>query len=254
MSIRKYPKISVVMITKNAEKYLAKSLDSVKDISEEIIIVDSGSKDKTKKIAKKYGAKVIDKKWQGFAKQKNYAISCAKNNWVLSLDADEILDDELKKEILDIDYNKYDGFYIPRKNFFAGKQVKHCGWYPDYQLRLFKKNKMRFAELDVHEKVAPKGNIKKLRNSMIHYTYDSDEQYFRKIAKYTDLDAKILYNKKRKWSVLYQFGKPIKEFWHCYITQSGYLDGFLGIKICCLNSYYRWLVIKKLRKMYARGN
>ncbi|OGD65730.1 hypothetical protein A3F08_02930 [Candidatus Berkelbacteria bacterium RIFCSPHIGHO2_12_FULL_36_9] len=242
------PKISVAIIAFNAEKYLLQVLTSAEKIAEEIVVViDDKTTDKTEQIAKKFKARIYLKKWLGYAKQKNFALINAKNNWVLSIDSDEVIDEKLLKNIRQADFSKFEGFYLSRKNFFGNKWVKHCGWYPDYQLRLFKKNKMLFEEKDVHEKVKSSGKIGYLEGDILHFTYTSGKDYFEKISEYTALDAKILYNKKRKWSVFYQLFKPLKEFWQMYVIEKGYLDGMLGLKICLYSAYYKYLVAKKLR-------
>ncbi|MCL5795663.1 MAG: glycosyltransferase family 2 protein [Patescibacteria group bacterium] len=244
------PKISVVVITKNAAKHLKRCLESASQIADEIIVIDSGSSDNTLEIARKFSKKIINQNWLGYGKQKNIGIHLAKNNWILSLDADEILSQELIKNIQKADFDSYSGFKIPFKNFFAGQWVRYCGWYPDWHLRLFRKDKMKFNDKAVHEYIKPSGKIGKLSGAVIHYSYDSDQHYFAKIDGYTTLDAQYLFLVKRPWTIFYQLGKPLKEFWQCYITQGGILGGYLGLKISLYNSYYRYLVAKKLKKLY----
>ena len=243
-------KISAVIITKNAARSLAKVLESIGNLSEEIIIVDSGSTDQTLDIAKKFGCKIIRQEWLGYGAQKNLGINAAKNNWVLSLDADEIVSRELAKSISNANYDNFDGFNISFRNYFGGKWVKHSGWYPDWHLRIFRRDKMQFETTDVHELVKPVGKIGYLEGDIIHHTYLSNRHYFQKIEGYTTLDAKYLYKKKRKWSIFYQLGKPIKEFFQIYFGRGGYLDGLLGLKIACFSAYYRFLTAKKLRVLY----
>lgn len=248
------PKISVTIITYNAQRHLKKVLDSIKGLADEIIIVDSGSIDKTKAIAKAYNAKFIYHKWPGFAKQKNFAIEKAKNNWILSLDADEIVPYNLEQEILSADYDKLDCFYISRKNYYGNHWVKGCGFHPDWQLRLFRKDKTRYLDMPVHEQVKPVGNCKYFKSSMIHYTYIDDADYLEKIKKYTTLDAQVLFDNKRKWSLSYQIGKPIKEFFSRFISQKGYEDGYVGFKVSIISAYSKYLTIVKLRKLYEKEN
>jgi glycosyltransferase involved in cell wall biosynthesis len=243
-------KISAVIITKNAQRYLSRVLKSLNNLVDEVIVVDSGSSDDTLKIAKTYKARIIKQSWLGFGQQKNFGIKHAKYNWILSLDADEIVSKNLAQDIKNADFNKFAGFYLQRKNLFTGKWIRHCGWYPDWQLRLFKKDRMRFDTVDVHEQVQPKGKVGHLKGDIIHYTYDSDKQYFQKINNYTDLEASYLYKQKRKWSVIYQIGKPLKEFYEMYFVKKGIFDGFMGLKICMYSSYYRYLSAKKLHKLY----
>lgn len=242
------PKISVVIIAINAERYLKKCLASV-SWADEVIMIENDSTDNTVAIAKKMGAKVIQHAWMGWAKQKNLAISKTKNNWVLSLDIDEILDEKLTQAIKNADYESFTGFEFNRQNFFAGQWVRHCGWYPDWQLRLFKKDTMQYELKEVHEYVKPVGKIGRLEGNLVHYTYASNQEYFTKLENYTTLDAQYLFKQKKEWSLIYQILKPLKEFWEKYFSQKGYLDGWLGLKISLFSAYYRWRVIKKLKKI-----
>lgn len=244
------PKISAVIIAKNAAKHFSECLRNLLWLDEIILVIDAASTDETIDIAKKFKTKTYRQKWLGYAKQKNFAISKARNNWILSIDTDEIVDEQLKKTIGKTDLEDYNGFYIARKNYFGKRWVRFCGWYPDWQLRLFKKNIMKFAEKAVHEQVKPVGKVGYIQGHIIHYTYSNNQEYFTKINDYTALDARILYEKKRKWTIFYQIGKPIKEFCEMYFAKLGFLDGLLGMKICAYSAFYRWSVIKKLREMY----
>jgi glycosyltransferase involved in cell wall biosynthesis len=154
MSIKRKT-LSVAIIAGNEEKKIGDCLESVK-WADEIIVVDSGSTDRTVEIAKRYTDKVFIRKWEGYAPQKQFAIDQATCDWILSLDADERVSPELKDEILKIleSETEFDGFYIPRRNFFLGKWIKSCGWYPNYQLRLFKKGKAKVTQRKVHENLS----------------------------------------------------------------------------------------------------
>lgn len=246
-------KISVVIISSNSQKYLRECFTSVK-WADEIILVDNDSTDQTIKIAQDFEAKVYEHHWMGYAKQKNFAISKTKNQWILSIDTDEVLDKKLTAAIKNADYKNSDGFELNRRNLFAGQWVRYCGWYPDWQLRLFKKNKMQYQDQEVHERVQPVGKIGQLKGHLIHYSYVSNQEYFTKLEKYTSLDAEILWQKHKQWSLVYQIFKPIKEFFQKYFSQKGYLNGWLGLKISLFSAYYRWQVAKKLKDLYAHRN
>lgn len=243
-------KISAVIITYNAEKHLAKVLERLKDIASEIIIVDSGSTDQTMIIAKKFKSRIFKQKWLGYARQKNFGLDRAKNDWILSLDADEVVDDELAESIKKADPKHFNGYYIAFKNYFDVEWVRYGGWYPDWHLRLFNKNMMRFQIKEVHEQIKPIGNIGYLKGNILHYTYNSNKHYFQKIEKYTALDAEYLFGKGRKWTMFYQIGKPIKEFFQMYFSKKGFMDGFLGLKIALYSAIYRYKVAEKLHKLY----
>lgn len=241
-------KISAVLVVINVENDLKKIVDNL-SWADEIIMVENDSVDNTIKLAKELGVRIYTQPWLGYARQKNFAINLAKNQWVLSIDQDEVISPELAQSIKEQDYSRNNGFYLSRRNMFAGRQVRYCGWYPDWQLRLFDKTLMKFEEKEVHEKVLPVGKIGYLKGDLIHYSYKSNKEYFNKLFKYTSLDAKILSQNNKKWTLSYQIGKPIKEFFQKYISEKGFLDGFLGLKISIFSAYYRWVVISKLRNL-----
>jgi glycosyltransferase involved in cell wall biosynthesis len=244
-------KISVVIITKNSQDYIEKCLQSVM-WADEIVIVDDYSKDDTVKIAQKFNVKIYTHKWQGFANQKNYAISKTTNKWVLSIDSDELVDDQLKENILHLNPKKYDGFYIARKNFIGKTWIKHSGFYPDWQLRFFQ-NHLRFENLPVHEQVKAK-KVSKISGHIVHLTYRNHREYLKKVKKYSKLDALVLFNKSRRYSLLYQYLKPVKEFLDRLILKKGILDGYNGLVIALYSSYSKYLAAKHLKKLYENSN
>ena len=240
--------ISVVIITKNNEEVIERCLESAKNFSE-IILVDEYSTDKTEEISKKFNTKIIKQKWLGFAKQKNLGIKNTRNDWVLSLDSDESLSKELLNEIKNLDPNNFDGFYLKRRTKFLGHYITHAGWYPDYQIRLFKKSKMMFEDRDVHEKVLPNGNIGKLKNDILHESYKNIEEYLEKFNKYTTLDAGSKRYKNYKISFKFYLlilFKPIYKFLKMYLWQLGFLDGFIGYLLCKYSAYYEFSVLAKV--------
>ncbi|MFC2140518.1 glycosyltransferase family 2 protein [Candidatus Auribacterota bacterium] len=180
-------KISVCIITFDEEKNIRACLESVK-WAEEIIIVDSFSQDKTIEICKEYTDKIYQVDWEGFGKTKNLALSYATQPWILSLDADERVNEALKDEILAID-QRSDGYFIPRKSFFGGKWIKYCGWYPDYTIRLIKNGHGKFKEQKVHEAIEIKGNVVYLKCPLIHYTYKDITDFVRRLNRYSTLSA-----------------------------------------------------------------
>ena len=182
-------KLTSILITKNEEANIKRCLASIKDISDEIIIVDSGSTDKTLQIAKSFNAKIINKGFDNFASQRNFALSKAENDWVLSLDADEEISQELREEISKaIEAEEFDGYLIPRKNIIFGKEIKHTRWSPDKHIWLFKKSKSKFIN-SIHEEVAVDGHVGELKNPKIHYSHKNIHEFIKKINLYTDLEA-----------------------------------------------------------------
>ncbi|MFH1823759.1 MAG: glycosyltransferase family 2 protein [Candidatus Firestonebacteria bacterium] len=239
--------ISVIIITYNEQNNIKKCLESVK-WADEIIIVDSGSKDKTLDIVKKYTDKIYIHKWRGYSKDKNFGISKAKNEWILSIDSDEIVSDKLKREIIRVIKNtKFDGFFISRKVYFLNKWIKHCGWYPDYQLRLFKRSKGRFDENKlVHEHVKLNGRIGYLKSNLLHFPYKDLNQYFQRFNKYTTLSANEMYKEDKKGCFINLMLNPFFTFFKMYFLKLGFLDGFSGFVVCFLSSFYNFVKYSKL--------
>lgn len=231
-------KLSIVIITKNEEKFISDAIKSAL-FADEVLILDSGSLDKTCEIAQNLGAIVYSDEWQGFGPQKNKAIELAKNNWVFVLDSDERITEELKNEILDIlKDTKKDGYFVARLNNFFGKNIKTCGLYPDYSIRLFDKTKARFNEVSVHESVQLKSNVGYFRNHMIHLAYDNIEEFIQKQNRYSSLNYK-------KKSILKAIINPYWTFFKLFILKKGFLDGWHGYVISKLYAQYTfWKYIK----------
>ncbi len=250
-------KVSVTIITKNEEKNIKKCIESVQ-FADEIILVDCGSIDRTISIAQQFGEKVkiFQKKWMGYAAQKNFALSQTKNDWVLSLDADEQITSFLAQEIqkrLKLDVGNFDGYYIPRKNYFLGRWIVHCGWYPDYQLRLFLKNKAHFNDKAVHEKVIPPPKTDKLKNSLEHYSYQNLGEYFSRLNDYTNLQSKAKEDNSL-YRIFFVLGiKPIHRFFYMYFFKLGILDGWRGFLLSVLSGYYELLVFIKVIRLKIKG-
>lgn len=249
-------KISLVMITKNEEKNIAKSLESVKDLVNELIIVDSGSTDNTIKIAQSYGAKVFKRQFDSFSNQKNYALSLAMNEWVLHLDADEALSNELREEIKNAIENntEYAGFILIRTNFFLGKRMKHSGLNKEERLRLAKKSLSKYVGGCVHERLEVKGKICKLKNVFCHYTYPNLNGYFNKLELYTTFGAIKMLNENRKSTTIDIIFRPLFEFIKRYVLKLGFLDGFEGFIWAVLGSYYSFIKYIKLYLLLKEKN
>ena len=235
------------MIVKNEEKNLAKCLNSVENLVDEIVIVDSGSTDKTIEIAKTFGAKIFKREFDSFSNQKNYALSIATNEWVLHLDADEVLSKELVEEIKFVIINtKLDGFYLIRTNFFLGKQMKYSGINKEYRLRLAKKTLSKYVGGIIHEELIVNGKVGKLKNIMIHNSYPTISSYFNKLEQYTTLGAKKLLEKNKKAKVIDIVFKPPFEFIKRYILKCGFLDGIRGFIWAVLYAFYTFIKYIKL--------
>lgn len=239
--------VSVAIITRNEEKKIREALESVKDF-EEIVIVDSFSDDRTVEICRNYTDRIFQIEWRGYSEQKSLAISKTTLNWVLVIDADERVTEELKKEIMEkIKDQTISGYYIPRKNFFLGKWIKHCGWWPDYTLRLFQRQTGRLDRRLVHEKIVVNGKTDYLREPLLHYTYESIEEFIEKMQKYSTLSAlDFIGQNPSKFKVLLKlFFSPPFTFFKMFIIRKGFLDGQRGLILSLLYSFHSFLKYAK---------
>ncbi len=235
-------KLSVAIITCNEESNIRRTLESIK-WADEIVVVDSGSTDKTTDICREYTDKVIHQDWLGFSRQKNLAIEKTSGDWVLSLDADEPIEQALAEEIRGIisSPDSLDGYRVPRKTFFLGKQVRYGGWYPDYNLRLFRRGKGRFEDRAVHEAIKVQGMIGNTRHALLHYAYPDIASYMSSIDKYSSLAVSVMAEKgisdyKSGWvNILF---RPMLTFALKYIFRLGFLDGKRGLVLNLFHSYY----------------
>lgn len=213
--------------------------------ADEIIVVDSGSTDQTVELAKQAGAKVTYHKWPGWAKQKNLAIDLATHDWIISLDADEWLPENAEKTIKTaIQSTQVDAYTLGRRTLFLGRWMAHGGWYPDRQIRLFRKSITRFADVPVHEKVIEPERQADLKIDIWHESYTSLKEYFAKNEKYSS--AQALQQKNQSWLWPKLILKPIYRFGQTYFWQAGFLDGRHGILLAVLRSWYEWKVIWKI--------
>jgi glycosyltransferase involved in cell wall biosynthesis len=244
--------VSVVVITYNEEKNLSRCLASVAGIADEVIVVDSFSTDGTKQIAESFGARFVTKAFDGYAKQKSFATGLAKNDWILSLDADEELSVDLRRSISAIrDDTSTVLFRIPRLTNYCGKWIKHCGWYPDYQGRLYNRRFGAWEEKMVHEFWKPgteSSNISVLSGDLLHYSFSSIGEHMRKIEKYTELAAREAQTRGRNASVLKVIFSPVWHFISEYFFKMGFLDGYYGFVICRLSAYSAFAKYSKIRQ------
>jgi len=237
--------LSALVLTYNEEDHIAECLESINWI-ERIVVVDSFSEDKTKKICQQYdNVDFFENEFNDFASQRNFGLEKIKTDWVFVIDADERVTSELKNEIIETLNNPTAaGYEIARKNYFLGKWIKYCGWYPDYTLRLFK-SKFRYEGL-VHESPQISGKIEKLNNDFIHYTYKDLKSYIDKMNQYTTLDAQKKYNSGKTVSIVYILLRPFFEFIKTYITKKGLFNGFQGLVVSIFSSYYQFVTNIKL--------
>lgn len=242
--------LSVALIVKNEEERLQRTLEAISSIASEIVIVDSGSTDRTVEIAQSFGAKIYLHPWEGFTKQKNYLTNLCKNNWILFLDADEVITDELREEIAcTIQTNQNFGYEINRKVFYLGK-ILHHSWQKNYRLRLVRKNQSpTWVGNRVHEQLTIKCPSKKLKNHLIHYSYRDIKDHFTRTTAYAKLSA-LDYNEQRKKSTILQITfKPFFSFCKSYFFKLYFLDGFPGLLASVSSSVYTFLKYSMLYEL-----
>lgn len=248
--------LAVVIITYNEEKNIARCLDSVKGIADEIVVVDSFSTDKTLDICKSYGAKVIQHVFEGHIEQKNYALTQASFPFALSLDADESLSDELQESVATVKSNwRYDGYEMNRLTNYCGAWIRHGSWYPDCKLRLFDIRKGEWVGINPHDryKFSEQGiKIGCIKGEILHYSYYSISDHIKQVDYFTEISARILFEKRRKVSLLRLIFSPIFRFVRDYILKNGLLDGYYGLVICYISSCAVFIKYVKLRELWKQ--
>ena len=238
-------KLGALVLTYNEAENISECLASLEWV-DELVVVDSYSDDKTVELAKGYTNQVYQREFDDFASQRNFGLEELTTEWVLVVDADERVTTELKREIEEVlETPQAEGYRIPRKNYFLGRWIKYCGWYPDYTLRLFKRKDNRYSGL-VHEGLELSGKVKELDNPLLHYTYRNLEHYLAKINHYTTLDAQKKYQAGKKKGLLYILLRTVLEFIKKYFLKKGFLLGAQGLILSVLSSYYQFLKYAKL--------
>jgi glycosyltransferase involved in cell wall biosynthesis len=247
--------ISAVIITYNEERRLEDALKSLAGAVSEIVVVDCHSTDETVKIARRFTDRVFERAWTNFADQKNFANGKALHPWIFSLDADERVSSELRKELLHLREGEpeVDAFSIPRKVFYLGRWIRHSGWYPDRKLRLFRKTQACWEGEYVHEKLVVQGRVGKLHGSIHHFTYRNIHEHLARINTFSDLGAQKLYAKEKKARCYHLMVLPFFRFVRAYFWKLGFLDGFAGLVISVLTGYAVFVRYAKLREIWKKG-
>ncbi|MCF6268098.1 MAG: glycosyltransferase family 2 protein [Melioribacteraceae bacterium] len=242
-------KISVVIITKNEERNIERCLQSISWV-DEIVVVDSGSSDRTIEICEKYNCIIVKSAWLGFGRTKKLAVDSATNNWIFSIDSDEEVTEELKRKIQEVLRNpKFNGYRIKRKSFYLERLIKHCGWNTDFPLRLFNRKYGNFNNKEVHESVQIGENVLTIKEHLFHYTYPTIEIHLEKMNRYSTIQAKEMYNSGKSYSVLLSVLFGINKFINMYIFRLGILDGKEGLILCSITSFGVYLKYIKLWKL-----
>jgi len=245
--------ISAVIITFNEERNIARCLESLKDIVDDIVVVDSFSKDKTKEICESYGVRFVEHIFEGHIEQKNWAITQAKYPHILSLDADETLNETLKKSILTVKENwQADGFTMNRLTNYCGHWIHHCGWYPDTKLRLWDSRKGSWGGTNPHDKFElhdENSKIIHLKGDILHYSYYSLSDHYKQVEYFTTILAKAQYEKGKKAPLITLILSPVVKFIKDFFIKKGFLDGRIGFRICRISAFATYTKYKKLRTL-----
>jgi glycosyltransferase involved in cell wall biosynthesis len=242
-------KISVIIVTLNEEKNLGKCLESIKSF-DEIVVVDSGSTDRTLDIARKYTDKIFNRSFDNFSSQKNFALSKCRNTRILSLDADEVVSSHLMKRLGNVKPQKEAGYKIKRNTYIFGRLIKYGGHDKDMPIRFFNKQKAMFIQ-PIHEFVQVNGEIGLIEEPIMHYSSASIEDYMRKLFLYTAIEAKFMLEKGIVFSCFKAFFYPVIKFFQRYILQSGFKDGTEGFVFYFLSGFYdfvKWVRLWELTK------
>jgi len=246
--------LSVVVLTKNEEGNIKDCLNSVYGWANEILVVDDESADNTVAIARQYTDRIINRKMDIEGRQRNFAYAQARNLWVLSLDADERLSDELKKEIREAlsKETKYNGFTVPRRNYIGNYWVRYGGWYPSPQLKLFRKDKFRYEEVAVHPRAFMDDPCGHLSSDIIHYSYKNLEDFLSKLNNQTTREAQKWFNQNKPMRLGRFTYRSIDRFIRTYVGRKGYKDGFIGFVVAFYAGLYQLMSYLKYRELVLK--
>ena len=248
--------LSAVIITFNEDEHLQKCLISIQDVADEIIVVDSYSTDNTKAICEGFNVKFIQQKFLGYKEQKNFAVAQTSHDYILSLDGDEALSDELKNSVLALKKNwKFDGYYANRKNNYCGQWIKHSNWYPDKKLRLFKKGKGEWKGINPHDRyeVYDPKNTGKLKGDILHWIYRDYAEHNQKIERFSSISAESYFRIGIKSSIAKIVFRPTWAFIKSYVWKLGFLDGLNGFIICMQTFHLTFLKYIKLYEIQQKN-
>lgn len=245
--------LSAAIICFNEEEKIGRCLESLQGVADEIIVVDSFSTDRTQKICLDYDVKFYKQKFLGHIEQKNYAMGLCTGDYVISLDADEVLSEELKASILKEKENfRANAYKFNRLTNYDGFWVKHCGWYPDTKLRIIKRNTASWGGMNPHDLLMPKDvneKVVKLSGDLLHYSYDSIADHIDQTNKFTTIAAEHARAKGITSSNFKIVTRPILKFLKDYILKRGFLDGYYGLVICTINALSAFLKYSKIKEL-----
>lgn len=247
------PRTSVVVITLDEEAHIRRCLESVA-WADEVVVVDAESRDKTVQIAREFTDRVLSRPWPGFAAQKNFALEQSTGEWILSLDADEEVTPELRDEIAAVvrDAGAGAGYAVRRRNIFLGQWIRHGGFWPDWQLRLFRRGRGRFGERAVHESVRVDGPVGRLSGHLVHRSYEGVADFVERANRYSTLAAEEAVREGRRGRARELVLRPLARFVSMYLLKRGFLDGRRGLLLAALYAYYVFMRSAKIWEATAR--
>jgi glycosyltransferase involved in cell wall biosynthesis len=243
-------RVSACLITLNEEENLPRALASLAEIADEIVVVDSGSTDRTEEIARQNGAAFFFRAWTNYADQKNFAAECAMNDWIFSMDADEELSSPLQTSLLEWKKHTpvFSVYEMARRTWYLGAWIRHSGWYPDFQRRLYRRDEAEFSGI-VHESLRSAGKAGRLSGDLLHYTVRSFDEHEANVERYTTLAAQQMFTHgKRKWRGALWFATPWSWFQN-FVLRGGFLDGYRGALIAQMAARSVRLKYAKLGKL-----
>ena len=243
-------KLSATIITLNEEINIRDCLASL-DFVDEIVVVDSGSSDKTEELCRSHPkVRFFRQEWLGYGRQKNKAAELAVNDWVLNIDADERVTAELRISLITSEGSEFSAFRMPRENYFGSRWIKRCGWYPDYTSRFYNRTVCRFSERSVHETLETAGPIGTLAGNLRHYTYRGISDYITRMERYSTLAAEEIVKTGGNPGVLTILFKPLATFLKMYLLKGGFVEGYAGLLLSVLYAQYTFLKYAKARELH----
>jgi len=246
-------KISVTIITLNEESNIGECLESL-DFADEIVVVDSGSTDRTAEICRAHGrVRFHELGWLGFGKQKNLAASLATNDWIFNIDADERVTPRLKESLARVDPADAPCYRVARENYFGSRWIRRCGWYPDFNKRLYDRRECAFSEKSVHESLVCRGKVGELQGTLVHRTYTGVSDYLKRMELYSSLAAGELVKAGKMPGLLQLIFKPLFTFFKMYFLKLGFLEGYTGFLLSMLYSHYTFYKYGKAIEMNRAG-
>ncbi len=244
-------RLSATIVTLNEERNIARAIESLRCV-DEIVVVDSGSTDRTREIAARLGARVVEEPWRGYAGQKNFAAACAAHDWILSIDADEALSEHLEAEIAhwkaafrEAPDPEFAGYSMPRLTQYLGRWIRHGGWYPDRKVRLYHRNRAEWMGNYVHESVAVRGPAGQFEGKLLHFTCNSLTDHLRTLDRYTSLAAREIVENRARVPFRKLAIDPFWTFFRTWILRRGFLDGPQGLAIAWMAALYVFLKYAK---------